>query len=118
MRWRQEGATRNCLNGYCYWKLREEGKSARHATSELLRQSVSYKNELLFRRGINFNEVPAWQKRGTGLRWLLSIKKGFNPKTRQPVESVRKTLYEFPELPYGEDYGRLIRGLLSETRPS
>ena len=111
-RWRQEDATRNCLNGYCYWKLREEGLSARKASSELLRQSVSYKNELLFRRGINFNDVPAWQKRGTGMRWMQVPHLGYNPKTKQHVESTRQTLLALPNLPYGVEYTGLIQGLL------
>jgi tRNA(His) guanylyltransferase len=29
--------------------------------------TVGSKNELLFLRGINFNEVPLWQRRGTGI---------------------------------------------------
>jgi len=33
------------------------------------RASTSDKNELLFQQGINFNEVPAWQRRGIGLVW-------------------------------------------------
>jgi tRNA(His) 5'-end guanylyltransferase len=28
------------------------------------------KNELLFQYGINFNDLPAWQKRGAGIEEL------------------------------------------------
>lgn len=117
-RWRQEDATRNCLNGYCYWKLREEGKSARRATADLTRQSVSHKNELLFQRGINFNDVPAWQKRGSGMRWHRTVTQGFNPKTKQSVDCIRKSLLVEPELAYGEAFSRYLQALLLEPRPS
>jgi tRNA(His) 5'-end guanylyltransferase len=65
-RWRQEDAHRNSLNSHCYWLLRREGLSASEATAKLEGQSVSFKNELLFEHGINFNDLPRWQKRGIG----------------------------------------------------
>lgn len=68
-RWRNEDAHRNALNAHCYWKLREEGESAQKATQILSGQSIAQKNEFLFQRGVNFNDVPNWQKRGIGLYW-------------------------------------------------
>ena len=73
-RWRSEDAHRNALNGYCYWMLRQQGKSVEAATTHLSGLSVAEKNELLFRQGINFNEVPNWQKRGIGVLWSRTIK--------------------------------------------
>jgi len=29
--------------------------------------SIAGKNELLFQHGVNFNDLPLWQKRGIGL---------------------------------------------------
>ena len=57
-RWRQSDATRCALNGWCYWTLRKEGKSVRETTRLLDRMKVSEKNELLFARGVNFNDLP------------------------------------------------------------
>lgn len=65
--WRQADAARCALNGWCYWTLRGEGKTRPEATKELERSTFSDRNELLFRRGINFAELPAWQRRGVGL---------------------------------------------------
>lgn len=62
-RWRSEDAHRNALNSHCYWLLRKEGKSVGQATSTLEGMSVAAKNELLFQHGINFNDLPRWQKR-------------------------------------------------------
>lgn len=67
-RWRSEDAHRNALNGHCYWLLREHGYSPIEATSSLAGLSIGAKNELLFNAGINFNNIPSWEKRGIGLR--------------------------------------------------
>lgn len=65
--WRQEDANRNALNGHCYWMLRKEGASVKEATALLEGKSVAWKNEFLYQRGINYNDLPSWQKRGIGL---------------------------------------------------
>ena len=68
-RWRAEDAARNALSAHCYWALRREGSTAAEATAALHGLTGPAKHELLFERGINFNELPAWQKRGVGLIW-------------------------------------------------
>jgi tRNA(His) 5'-end guanylyltransferase len=85
------------------------------ATAALKSQSVSSKNELLFQRGINFNEVPLWQRRGTGLYWEAYQHEGFNPKLQQPVMATRRRVKVDGELAMGDDYGRLIRRVMSEA---
>ena len=89
-RWRQEDAHRNALNGYCYWTLRQHGQDARQATQVLVGASVAQKNELLFQHGINFNDVPDWQKRGVGLYWEDYAKAGINPQTGETVTANRR----------------------------
>ncbi|MEP7338735.1 MAG: tRNA(His) guanylyltransferase Thg1 family protein, partial [Acidobacteriota bacterium] len=84
-RWRNEDAHRNALNGHCYWMLRGEGLTVTQATKKLERMPVAEKNELLFQRGINFNEVPNWQKRGIGLYWETYGKQAVNPLTGEEV---------------------------------
>jgi tRNA(His) 5'-end guanylyltransferase len=111
-RWRQADAARCALNGWCYWTLRKAGQSVRQATSLLEGKSVAFKNELLFQHGINFNEVPTWQRRGTGLYWEEFTKEGFNPKTGQTVLATRRRIKADEELPMKEEYGELIRRLL------
>jgi tRNA(His) 5'-end guanylyltransferase len=66
-RWRAEDAHRNALNAHCYWLLRGQGLDARATDVRIAGLSVAAKNELLFQNGINFNDLPAWQKRGVGL---------------------------------------------------
>ena len=92
--------------------LRDEGKSGKEASAILDRLSVSEKNEFLFERGINFNDVPSWQKRGTGVYWEEYEKEGFNPKTDEKVVTTRNRLKVDYELPLGDAYGEFIGSFL------
>ena len=108
-RWRQEDANRNALNSHCYWMLRKEGKSVREATAELEGKGVSFKNDLLFSRGINYDKLPSWQKRGIGL-WKEDFdKEGLNPITGERTIAKRSRIHVEYELPLGNDYGTMIR---------
>lgn len=109
--WRQEDANRNALNSHCYWALRKNGATVQEATETLRGKSVAFKNELLFQHGINFNEIPSWQKRGVGVFWAEVEKEGFNPKTGQSVLTTRKELRVNYDLPYKEEYSAYIEKL-------
>lgn len=110
--WRQEDAHRNALNAHCYWMLRKEGMGAQEATAQLDAKSISYKNELLFSRGINFDKLPAWQKRGIGVFWADVEKVGFNPITKQEVLTTRRELTVEYDLPLGQQYGDMVASFL------
>ncbi len=110
--WRQEDAHRNSLNAHCYWMLRKEGKTVQEATRELEGQSVGYKNELLFSRGINFDKLPSWQKRGIGVWKEQYEKEGMNPLTGKCETAVRRRLKVEYELPLGEAYAERISSFL------
>ena len=113
--WRQEDAHRNALNAHCYWMLRKEGRSVHEATKQLEGKSVAYKNELLFQRGINFDELPSWQKRGVGIWWNDEEKDGYNPVTKETVKTTRRVLKTEYELPLREEYAGLIAGILKSA---
>jgi len=98
-RWRNEDAHRNALNAHCYWRLRKDNFSQNAATSRIAGLSIGDKNELLFQYGINFNELPTWQKRGIGVYWKDTKKEGFNPHTNENVLVDRRTLFTDFELP-------------------
>lgn len=113
-RWRMEDAHRNALNAHCYWKLRNDGFNARKATSKMAHMGKSDKNELLFSYGVNFNDLPAWQKRGIGFYYKDTPHEGFNPKTKEKVTTVRRKLFVDMDLPYGDEYSELIGKILLE----
>lgn len=117
-RWRQSDAARCALNGWAYWTLRKEGKNMTEATNALQGQTTAYKNELLFERGINFNEVQVWQRRGIGLYWENYDKEGFNPVTQERVMSQRRRIKIDRNLPMKDEYGVFVRQLIARLLPS
>jgi tRNA(His) 5'-end guanylyltransferase len=114
-RWRNEDAHRNALNGHCYWMLRGEGLTVTQATKRLEGMSVAEKNELLFQRGVNFNEVPNWQKRGIGLYWETYGKQAVNPLTGEDVVAQRRRIKVDYELPMRDEYSQFVRVLLNDA---
>lgn len=115
-RWRNEDAHRNALNAHCYWMLRNEGLSKAKATAAIERKSVPDKNEMLFSRGINFNDLPNWQKRGVGLYWVDEERVGYNPKEKVEVTTVRKAIRVDMELPMRDEYSGFIASFLSKDQ--
>lgn len=110
-RWRHEDAHRNALNGHCYWLLRRQGLDDHAATKRLEGVSVAQRNELLFQHGINFNEIPAWERRGIGTYWGEESFEGTDPRTGAAVSSTRRKLVVDTELPMKEQYEGFVRGI-------
>lgn len=100
------------MNAHCYWLLRKLGRSAADATSETLRMTSPDKNELLFSNGLNFNDVPSWQKRGVGLFWTQVPKEGIDPRTGETRISQRTKLAKDFDLPLRDNYDKFIRDIL------
>ena len=115
-RWRNEDAARNSLSAYCYWTLRKAGMSEQQATNTLDGLSVAQKNELLFQHGLNFNDIPLWQKRGIGLYWEEYEKPARNPVTGDDVFAKRRRVKTDMELPMKEEYSDLVRRLVTDSR--
>ncbi|MDR1648874.1 MAG: guanylyltransferase [Synergistaceae bacterium] len=112
-RWRNEDASRNAMNAHCYWLQRHQGKTVTDATQFLMRKSVAAKNEFLFQNGVNFNDLPNWQKRGIGLYWETFERKGVNKKTQEETTFTRRRIVVDFDLPMKDDYSEFIRGFLS-----
>jgi tRNA(His) 5'-end guanylyltransferase len=108
--WRQADAARCALNGWCYWTLRNAGKTAAEATRALRRTKTADKNELLLRHGINFNDVPAWQRRGVGLWHEEYERAGYDPIREVEVTATRRRVHIERNLPMKDAYRELILG--------
>jgi tRNA(His) 5'-end guanylyltransferase len=115
-RWRNEDAHRNALNAHCYWMLRKRGEGVEAATAALERLTTAEKNELLWQGGINFNDLPLWQKRGVGVYWETYPKTGRNPVTGQDVTTSRRRLRTNFELPMKDAYGVFVGNLIDEAQ--
>lgn len=112
-RWRNEDAHRNALNAHCYWLLRKQGCKQEEAQKQIAGLSVSAKNEMLFAEGgINFNDLPLWEKRGWALRWETATKRAIDRKTGEEVETERRQLVLDLELPMRDQFNDMVRGLL------
>jgi tRNA(His) guanylyltransferase len=61
---------------------------------------------------MNFNDLPAWQKRGSGLYWETYEKEGHNPIMDETVIVERRRITTDFELPYGDPYDEFIDRLL------
>ena len=115
-RWRSEDAHRNALNGHSDWMLRREGHDDHAATVKLRVVSVAGRNELLFRNGINFNDVPAWQKRGIGAYWKQEEQEGVVPRTGAANASIRRYVFVDRELPMKDRYDEFVRWIVESWR--
>ncbi len=111
-KWRQEDAHRNSLSAHCYWRLRSEGLSPTQVTRRLAGLSVAEKNELLYSRGTNFNELPAWQRRGVGVHWQSFEKLGEDPRSGELIRAERRALTTEFELPIKDAYGDFVANLV------
>ena len=111
--WRQEDAHRNSLNSHCYWHARKNGETPRSASRMFLNKNTAFKNDYLFKNGINFNDLPNWQKRGTGFYWEEYEKKGKNPITNKYEKCSRRKLTIDYELPKKELYDTYISNILT-----
>lgn len=114
--WRQGEAARNALHGWCYWTLRREGAGVREATAALRGKGTAFQNELLFRHGINFNDLPLWQRRGVGLYREPYEKRGVDPRSGAGTTALRHRTRIERELPMKEEYRQFVRRIV-EGRP-
>jgi tRNA(His) guanylyltransferase len=115
--WRQSDAARSALGSWCYWTLRQAGSSGPQATATLTGVSTSGLNELLYQHGINYNDVPAWQRRGTGLYWQDHLKTGHDPRTGAEPVVTRRRLHIDDQLPVKDQYRALITDLATAAPP-
>lgn len=116
-RWRMADAERGSLHGWSYWTLRKAGLGVAEATARLQGATIADKNELLFQHGINYNDLPAWQRRGTGLYWQTYEKIGYDPKHKQEVTAQRRRITVDEDLPMKDAYTAFILKLLESARP-
>ncbi|MBX9937674.1 MAG: hypothetical protein K2Y32_00390 [Candidatus Obscuribacterales bacterium] len=90
--WRQEDATRNCLNTYAYWLLRRDGYTPTAATKALQNASKDRKKQILAEHSVNYDYLPKWQREGSYYSWQHYEKAGWNPVLQREEKARRKRL--------------------------
>ena len=115
-RWRAADAHRCALNSYAYWTLRlRDGMSEHEASRTLERKGIEYKEEILQKHGLKFENAPAWQRLGTGFYWEAYSKEGWNPIKQEKVMAERRRVKIDKDLPVGDEYSSFILRLLPKT---
>jgi tRNA(His) 5'-end guanylyltransferase len=112
---RQDDANRNAINGLTYYHLLGHGASVTEATATLHSQGFSFKNEYLFRHGINYNDVESWKKRGVLLRFEEYEKQGYNPLAQRTETALRRRLVVDLELPVFRREPEYLRGVIRDA---
>lgn len=78
--WRQQDATRNSVQMLA---------RSLYSHKECENKNNSELQEMIFRKGVNWNDCPIPQKRGRCITKISTIKPSYNPKTEQTVMSER-----------------------------
>jgi tRNA(His) guanylyltransferase len=111
-RWRGEDAARNALSAHCYWALRRDGADVATATARFEGAGPDEKRAFLAGRGVDFDALPVWQRRGTGVVWESYEREAVDPRSGARVVATRRRVAPLPELPAGEAYAQMIEGLV------
>ena len=105
------------MTNWCYWSLRHAGATAEQVTARLSGATIADKNELLFSHGVNYNDTPAWQRRGVALHWQRQELAGEDPRTGEQLAVTRRRSTTDTDLPRGEAFRGLVRQRLLDTEP-
>lgn len=97
-KWRQDEAWRNCVNAYGIYTLKSK-YSSKIANEKIKGLKSSDIHELLFKEGINLNNVENWQKRGIAIYKQNKEIVGYNKKEGKNQTSYRSFLFTDLEIP-------------------
>jgi len=90
--WRQKEAWRNHNNAYCQWALGEDGYSPTEVQEKLHKMNTPAMHEMMYSRGINLAETPAWQRRGVIVCRREEECQGYNPVTKEETMTTRSRI--------------------------
>lgn len=90
--WRQADTHINCQYNTCYWLLVKEGMEPLKAQEALKGTLTADKNEIMFQRGLNYNDLPELYRKGTVIFWEkeLAIRVRASGKQAEKVVRVPK----------------------------
>ena len=108
--WRRSDAVRNARVLHAYWLLRGQGTDPRQATRMLKGMGAREQEALLRDRGgVEFTELPAWQRGGANLWHETFEREGTDPRTGQEKVATRRRVKVEETLPDGAAYPWWIR---------
>ena len=97
-RWRQYEAWRNCVNSHGIYFLKNKYSNT-EANDKIKGMKLNEIHDLLFKNGINLNDVENYKKRGIGVYRKYKKIEGFNKKENKNQISYRSYVYTDFDLP-------------------
>lgn len=115
LQWRQAEAWRNHMQSYGFYTLVKEGIAEREASKRLRGMKFEDIHEMMWQRGVNLNETPAWQRKGVFIYKKAVIKRSFDPLKKKSVHVRRAEVEESWDPPlFGSNEGEaFLKGLKS-----
>lgn len=99
LEWRQAEAWRNHMQSYGFYTLVKEGISERQASKRMHGMKYEEIHEMMWQRGVNLGETPAWQRKGVFIYKKCIEKEGYDPIRKEPVTVARTELEEIWDPP-------------------
>jgi tRNA(His) 5'-end guanylyltransferase len=107
LQWRQAEAWRNHMQSYGFYSLVKEGTPEREASKKMHGMKFEDIHEMMWRRGTNLNETPAWQRKGVFIYKKAVEKEGYDPMKKKKVLVERAEVEESWDPPlFGSAEGR------------
>lgn len=119
-KWRQTDAVRNALNNYCYWTLRNSGKTNKQADSlvrSALGEPVALKAliKTYDSRQTDYDALEGWITNVTGFYKSTIPHVGYNPIEQCEVMVDRSALMRVDNIPTGNGYNSFISGVIRDV---
>jgi tRNA(His) guanylyltransferase len=106
LQWRQAEAWRNHMQAYGFYTLIKEGISERAAAKMMRGMKFEGIHEMMWQRGINLGETPAWQRKGVFIHKKAVEKEGYDPVRKKKVIVERAKIEELWDPPlFGSEEG-------------
>lgn len=115
LQWRQAEAWRNHMQSYGFYTLVKEGMAEKQASKKLHGMKFEDIHEMMWQRGVNLNETPAWQRKGVFIYKKEAVMEGFDPVKKKKVRVRRAEIDESWDPPlFGSKEGEaLLKSLKS-----
>ncbi len=113
LQWRQAEAWRNHMQSYGFYTLVGEGMPEKDASKKMKGMKFEDIHEMMWQRGVNLNETPAWQRKGVFIYKKTVEKEGYDPIKKEKVLVERTEIGEAWDVPlFGSKEGEaLLNGL-------
>ncbi len=106
LQWRQAEAWRNHMQSYGFYTLVKEGVAEREASGMMHGMKYEDIHEMMWKRGVNLNDTPAWQRKGVFIYKKAVEKEGYDLKKKKKVRAERTEVDELWDPPlFGSSEG-------------